>query len=43
MVNEANKLACRVCGKVQDDPTWGEDGKTPTFDICDCCGVQFGY
>ncbi len=21
-----NELACRVCGKIQDDPPWGEDG-----------------
>ena len=43
MANEASKLACRVCGKIQDDLPWGEDGKSPTYDICDCCGVEFGY
>ncbi len=37
------KLACRVCGKIQSDPSWGEDGKCPNYDICDCCGVEFGY
>ena len=21
---------------------WGDDGKTPTFDICPCCGVEWG-
>ena len=42
MANE-NKLACRVCGKLQYDPPWGEDGQCPTYDICDCCGVEFGY
>lgn len=19
---------------------WGDDGKTPTYDICPCCGVE---
>jgi len=42
MTNE-NKLACRVCGKLQCDPPWGEGGQCPTYDICDCCGVEFGY
>jgi hypothetical protein len=43
MANEINKLACRVCGKIQDDRPWGEDGQCPTYDICDCCGTEFGY
>lgn len=34
---------CRVCGLQQEDFPWGKDGKTPTFDICNCCGVEFGY
>lgn len=38
-----NKLACRVCGKIQDDPPWGEDGRSPTYVICECCGTEFGY
>jgi hypothetical protein len=33
---------CRVCGLQQDQP-WGEDGETPSFSICPCCGVEFGY
>ena len=37
------KMNCRVCGRVQQEPLWGGDGKTPSFDICDCCGVEFGY
>ena len=24
------------------DPPWGEDGTLPTFNICGCCGVEFG-
>lgn len=34
---------CRVCGAEQLDPPWGDDGRNATFDICDCCGVEFGY
>jgi hypothetical protein len=22
---------------------WGPDGRTSTFDICPCCGVEWGY
>jgi hypothetical protein len=36
-------FVCTVCGKMQDDLPWGEDGKCPNYDICDCCGVEFGY
>lgn len=41
MRNDVNN--CRVCGLYIDEPPWGEDGRTPTFDICDCCGTEFGY
>lgn len=34
---------CRVCGAELLDASWGDDGESPTFDICDCCGVEFGY
>jgi hypothetical protein len=34
---------CRVCGLRLEEPPWGEDGRTPLFDICPCCGVEFGY
>jgi len=34
---------CRVCGLHQLTHPWGEDGKCPTYEICDCCGVEFGY
>lgn len=36
-------LCCRVCGYEMDDPPWGSDGRTPTFEMCPCCGVEFGY
>jgi hypothetical protein len=42
MQSDSNNLACRVCGNLQGEPPWGEDG-CPTDDICDCCETQFGY
>ena len=36
-------LACRVCGLRQAEPPWGSDGQAPSHEICDCCGVEFGY
>ena len=36
-------LKCRVCGLLQASPPWGDDDATPSFEICDCCGVEFGY
>lgn len=38
-----DKYVCRVCGCVLDAPPWGDDGSTASFDICPCCGVEFGY
>lgn len=38
-----NDTHCRVCGLDQMEPPWGEDGNNPSFAICDCCGVEFGY
>jgi hypothetical protein len=34
---------CRVCGLHQDEAPWGEDGNLPLFNICNCCGTEFGY
>lgn len=34
---------CRVCGLEQAAPQYGPDGQEPSFDFCDCCGVEFGY
>jgi hypothetical protein len=34
---------CRICGLEHQDLPWGEDGKTSSFDFCECCGCQFGY
>jgi hypothetical protein len=41
--SDSVKYSCRVCGWTQKDPPWGDDGLSPTFEICDCCGVEFGY
>jgi hypothetical protein len=37
---------CFVCGldlTGLDELPWGEDGDSPTFNYCPCCGVEFGY
>lgn len=36
-------LRCRVCGYRDSTPPWGEDGRTPLYDYCPCCGVEHGY
>lgn len=36
-------FACRVCELIQGEEPWGENGENPNFDICDCCGTEFGY
>lgn len=37
------KNNCRVCGFELVMPPWGPDDQTPTWEICDCCGTEFGY
>ncbi len=38
------KYTCHVCGYPDLlEPPWGEDGQSSSFDICPCCGVEFGY
>lgn len=34
---------CYVCGAPCVDPPWGDDGRTPLFEICPCCGCEHGY
>ena len=42
MVSE-DLFRCRVCGLRLSEPPWGEDGHSPTYEYCPCCGVEFGY
>lgn len=37
-----NMNNCRVCGYYMEDAPWGDDGQSPTYEICPCCGVEFG-
>lgn len=45
ILGEEESWHCRVCGLLSEDvdKPWGGDGKTPSFNICDCCGCEFGY
>jgi hypothetical protein len=36
------KNNCKVCGLYISPPPWGEDGLSPSYEICPCCGVEFG-
>ncbi|MCB2377454.1 hypothetical protein LGH70_07670 [Hymenobacter sp. BT635] len=33
---------CRVCGLDYDYSPWGPNEDEPSYDTCECCGVQFG-
>ena len=37
-----NEYVCRVCGYINYEITL-EEGIYPTYNICPCCGVEFGY
>jgi hypothetical protein len=41
MHNDSN--FCRVCGYEPKAPPWGQDGLTPSFEFCPCCGAEWGY
>lgn len=34
---------CRVCGLYHPEEPWGSNGDAPSFNFCECCGVEFGY
>jgi len=40
MLNNSN---CRVCGYALGFAPWGENNSDPTWEICPCCGTEFGY
>jgi len=42
MNNNAEKI-CRVCGLEYNDNDVRDEFGEATFNICDCCGVEFGY
>ncbi|MBX2827816.1 MAG: hypothetical protein KTR22_06620 [Flavobacteriaceae bacterium] len=33
---------CRICGLEHSSPIWGDDNVTPSYEICHCCGGEFG-
>jgi hypothetical protein len=43
VLNRKHAFICSICGLELDEKPWGDDLLSPTFDICPCCGVEFGY
>lgn len=41
-MNQDDRYHCPVCGLPLNFAPWGEDGKSPTYEICPCCGVEWG-
>ena len=42
-MDEHDLHCCRVCGLYFENFfPWGENGQEPSYDICPCCGVEFG-
>ena len=41
--NDKSERYCRVCGLDQGAEEVRTKTGRPTFNICDCCGVEFGY
>lgn len=33
---------CRICGYFYEYPIRGVDGQSPSYEICPCCGCEFG-
>ncbi|BCG59454.1 hypothetical protein [Paenibacillus sp. URB8-2] len=35
---------CHVCGYPElNEPPWGINGESSSFNICPCCGFEYGY
>jgi hypothetical protein len=34
---------CHICGLAQSEAPWGESGTDPSWNICACCGCEYGY
>ena len=42
-LNNKSERYCRVCGLDQGEEGVRVKSGQATFNICDCCGVEFGY
>lgn len=39
----SKKYYCTICGlALENFAPWSQDNKTPTYNICPCCGVEWG-
>jgi hypothetical protein len=37
------RSGCAWCVEGVDNPPWGMSGEDPSYSLCPCCGVEFGY
>ncbi|MGL4874385.1 MAG: hypothetical protein ACRC30_07010 [Clostridium sp.] len=37
------RYVCPICGYPNLDESPRNEKGMPSFDICDCCGIEFGY
>lgn len=42
LLKKIDPKLCRVCGMELSFMPWGFDGHKPSYQICPCCGVEFG-
>lgn len=42
MESEQSRYRCHVCGWLLDEAPWGECGTHASWDVCSCCGCEFG-
>lgn len=42
-MSSGSSVYCRVCGYLPPDPPWEVGGREPSFEVCSCCGVEWGY
>lgn len=43
LIHNKNERICRVCGLKYDNNEVRDEFGEATFNICNCCGVEFGY
>lgn len=43
-MEKTKRFKCPVCGfPALEEPAWDPETGSPSFNICPCCGCEFGY